>query len=80
MQSEYHRLQKQHEQEADDHKQINEQRNQEYNQFKQEKVLEVSNLKGNTAQPLYNTMWESQVLLTDGQVVFSPGSPVFVHL
>ena len=25
-------------------------------------------------------MWESQVLLTDGQVVFSQGSLVFAHL
>ena len=25
-------------------------------------------------------MWESQVLLTDGQVVFPPGSPVLAHL
>ena len=47
MQSEYHRLQKEHEDEAEDHKQIDEQRNVEYNQFKQEKALEVSNLKGN---------------------------------
>ena len=25
-------------------------------------------------------MWESRVLLTDGQVVFSRGTPVFAHL
>ena len=46
MQTEYHKLQKEHENEAEDHKLIDEQRNQEYNQFKQEKILEVSNLKG----------------------------------
>ena len=46
MQTEYHKLQKEHDDEAEDHRLIDEQRNQEYNQFKQEKVLEVSNLKG----------------------------------
>ena len=46
MQTEYHKLNKEHEEEAEDHRLIDEQRNQEYNQFKQEKILEVSNLKG----------------------------------
>ena len=31
-------------------------------------------------KPSSGHMWESQVLLTDGQVFFSPGSPVFTHL
>ena len=31
-------------------------------------------------EPCSGYMWESQVLLTDGQVVFSPGSLVFAHL
>lgn len=49
MQTEYHKLQKEHNNEAEDHKLIDEQRNQEYNQFKQEKILEVSNLKDQVA-------------------------------
>ena len=51
MQTEYHKLQKEHDTKAEDHKLIEEQRNQEYNQFKQEKVLEVSNLKGKDLKP-----------------------------
>ena len=31
-------------------------------------------------EPCSGHMWESQVLLMDGQGGFSPGSPVFVHL
>ena len=31
-------------------------------------------------EPRSGQMWESQVLLTDGQAVFSPGSPVFAYL
>ena len=56
MQTEYHKLQKEHDTEAEDHKLIEEHRTQEYNQFKQEKVLEVSNLKGKDLKPSgYNT-------------------------
>ena len=46
MESDFGRLQSEHERETEEHKKLDDERILEYNQFKQEKILEISNLKG----------------------------------
>lgn len=74
MQSEYQRLMKEHEDEAEDHKLIDEQRNQEYNQFKQEKILEVSNLKGGLFEVLSDCMFMHIGVNDTAKIYFSSRS------